>query len=84
MKRVVPNSIETWLGDNKCLLLIDELNQIPHLVDKGNETAKEFAFFLKKNFLSSKGRYFVFSSHIPSTGDQLSRYLDAQAQGVCL
>jgi hypothetical protein len=72
-------SILTWLGDKKCLLLIDELNQIPHLEEGNEEVAQMFAQFLKENFLRSFGRYFIFSSHISVTGERLSQFMDSKS-----
>jgi hypothetical protein len=58
-ENVQMDTILSWLGTSKRLLLIDELNKF-----SPNETV---AYFLKVNFLMSAGHYFVFSSHKWST-----------------
>jgi hypothetical protein len=62
--------LNVWLGDLPCVLLIDELNLVTSL-------NSDFAYYLKENFLSSKGRYFVFSSHIVTTAQKLSDCMES-------
>jgi hypothetical protein len=76
---VTSQSVLDWLGENKCLLLIDELSYITCLANAENEKAKviTFAYFLKQYFLRLKGRYFVFSSHVITTCSQLSDFMES-------
>jgi hypothetical protein len=42
---VTPNSVLDWLGDNKCLLLIDELNKINCLTDAKTRKRQNLLIF---------------------------------------
>jgi hypothetical protein len=48
------------VGQEKCILFIDELNQLEDIIDGA------LASFLRRNFLNSSGRGLVFFSHAPS------------------
>ena len=65
---VTSEDVIAWLGKTPCLLLIDELNLL--------HCGKEVAGFLKDHFLSTMGRYFVFSSHVVPASELLSKFLD--------
>nr|ABI14350.1 unknown [Pfiesteria piscicida] len=66
------------LKDQKAVLLIDELNQLIN-VDASPDDAqsRDVAAFLKEHFLSTVGRYFVFSSHIQTLSWKLSTYMES-------
>ena len=77
--------ITTWLERLKaqnvpCVLLMDEMNNFPEIMASGSEVARDFAEFLKDNFLRKKGRYFVFSSHVVGTTERLQSYLDYSSE----
>ena len=55
-----------WLGEQECILIIDELNLVEAAMNA------DFASFLKDNFLVDAGRALVFSSHVISTIDALT------------
>lgn len=65
---VTEQLIEDWLGDQACVLLIDELNNVPQTIS--------LAGFLKRNFVSRAKRYLVFTSHVLAIGGQLSQFMD--------
>ena len=68
--------LEDWLGDRKCILLIDELNNL-------GVVSRECATWLKNVFLGVSGRYLVFTSHIVSTSRKLIDYMEPRvAEGV--
>jgi hypothetical protein len=64
---VTSENVMAWLGKTPCLLLIDELNLL--------HCGREVAGFLRDHFLSTAGRYFVFSSHVVPVGEGMSRFL---------
>jgi hypothetical protein len=68
---VSQDTIVQWLGDSPCVLLIDELNKMLNA-----DNAESVAFFLRDNFLSRPGRYFVFTTHIKGTAGQLTRFMN--------
>ena len=68
-------SIIKWLGNQKCVLLIDDLNV--GTADIKKKVLRRFYKFLKDNFLSQAGRYLVFTSHAVSTTEQLLDYIDS-------
>ena len=83
--RVEPESICEWLAGKKCLLLIDEINNIKGFKEKQSGRDPEspesvFADFLRDNFLRTPGRYFVFTSHLVSTSLALKVYLDNNSE----
>ena len=71
-------SIVDWLGDNKCVLLIDELNV--GTKDAEIRELRKFYAFLKTHFLQPSGRYFVFSSHVVSTSEHVSTYMESVSE----
>lgn len=71
-----------WIGDTPCVLLIDELNNLNKLTEKNSTDAEGFGLFLKREFISKKNRYLVFSSHLLGTFSFLSEYLD-RSKGSC-
>jgi hypothetical protein len=76
---VTVQHIEEWLGDKPCVLLIDELNNLPQ--------SRPLADFLKSNFVSCANRYLVFSSHVLATIRELSEFMDGSGgskRGVVL
>ena len=62
----------TWLEGSLCVLFIDEINKL----ELNNGSGRVFSTFLQDNFLSYKGRYFVFTSHVLTTGGSLTQYMD--------
>jgi hypothetical protein len=73
---VSADAVLKWLGKTPCVLLIDELNNLTSLNDDKVQS-EPLVTFLKKHFLSSENRYFIFSSHVVSTIGQLSEYMDS-------
>jgi hypothetical protein len=76
---VAAQQVEEWLGDHPCVLLIDELNNLPQ--------SRDLAEFLKHNFVSRRNRYLVFSSHVLATTGELSSFMDGSGgskRGVVL
>jgi hypothetical protein len=76
---VAAHQVEEWLGDHSCVLLIDELNNLPQ--------TRDLAEFLKRNFVSRRNRYLVFSSHVLATTRELSSFMDGSGgskRGVVL
>jgi hypothetical protein len=70
---VTANDVESWLGDRPCLLLIDELN----VLEMEDEKERGLAYFLKSIFLTTKGRFFVFTSHrLPPPGTGVTFFMD--------
>ena len=74
--------LQTYVKNEKdMVLLIDELNQL--IVNSENEAEREAeercAVFLKENFLSKKGNYFVFTSHVQETGEDLTIYMNTES-----
>lgn len=75
---VSEKSVIQWLGRARCVLLIDELNNLENLASR--TTASEaFADFLKENFLKVAGRYFVFTTHEVFVTGQLSLLMDSKS-----
>ena len=67
--KVRAKDIEAWLGNQPCVLLVDELNNLPqswHLAD-----------FLKRNFVSPANRYLVFSSHVLAASSELAAFMES-------
>ena len=79
---------DRWLGEGRIVLIIDELNALPALTDKKRRSeTRRFGDFLKQHFLTDKGRYLLFSSHVLSTIDCFSEFIDpstGSARGVLL
>jgi hypothetical protein len=76
-ENVQKDTILSWLGTSKCVLLIDELNKFSL-----NDSVVQF---LKENFLMRAGRYFVFSSHLFTTTTQLSQFMETNSgRGVII
>lgn len=65
-----------WLGDSPTLLLVDELNNLDELTVTNSHKAAEFATFVRKFFLTPKGRFFVFTTHSLSTLESFGVLLD--------
>jgi hypothetical protein len=62
--------VESWLDVQRpCVLLIDELNLVKNL--------GRLSKMLKEVFLVKAGRYFVFSTHVSNTSEELSEYMDS-------
>lgn len=61
-------SIKDWLGQENCILFVDELNLL-------SSVSTDVANLLKGSFLSSKGRSFCFSSHLASTSHALASFV---------
>ena len=83
--------IDEWLGDEPCILMVDELNQLKALTkEEENEkitpeekrkritSTKECVLWMKKKFMGKLNRYAVFTSHNISTANKLEDYLDPQ------
>ena len=82
---VTADVIVKWLHSTSCILFIDELNNLSSISEDNTQEAVGFAEFLKKNFLSARNRYFVFSSHVVSTTGQLAKYMESSsARGVVI
>lgn len=64
--------IVTWLATHPCVLLIDELNKVDGV---DGEAGRVLGRFLRTHFLTTAGRYFIFSSHVCATTLQVSRFL---------
>ena len=71
-KKVRPGWVKEWLGDQKCILFIDELN----LLFESNK-APEVCKFLKTHFLLQSGRGLVFSSHLASISTKLVDFMSS-------
>ena len=79
---VSDESTRKWLGETRCVLLMDELNKLENLVNPTAESkrlAEKFAEFLKDNFLKSAGRYFVFTTHEVFIKRKLSNLMDSKS-----
>jgi hypothetical protein len=63
------HQVEEWLGNDPCVFLIDELNNLPQ--------SRDLAEFLKRNFVSRRNRYLVFTSHVLATTGELSAFMDS-------
>ena len=83
-----PELFVAWFGNFDILLIVDELNNLSGLDDGDRKgEAKVLGDFLKKNFLSRIGRYFVFSSHLISTVSDFGEFVQVSHgsyQGVVL
>ena len=66
--------VTDWLGNAKCILLIDELNLLEATMNE------DFAIFLKDTFLMNTGRALVFSSHVVSVNNKLTSYMHSQSE----
>jgi hypothetical protein len=66
---VTAQQVVGWLGDRPCVLLIDELNNLPQ--------SRALGEFLKRKFVSPRNRYLVFSSHVLATTGELSQFMDS-------
>lgn len=75
---VSEESVIQWLGHARCVLLIDELNNLENLASHTMES-EAFADFLKDNFLTVAGRYFVFTTHEVFITGQLSMLMDSKS-----
>ena len=73
---VTMDHIVTWLHDLPCVLLIDELN----LLKMDKSEAEQLACVLKSHFLTSMGRFFVFSSHVMPSSERLSNFMDSVSE----
>lgn len=72
---ITADEVSAFLANNQVVLLIDELNRV--------ELDKDIVLFLKKNFLTQPGRYYVFSSHLSSTDPEKAMPSDSfRAMGV--
>ena len=65
--------VESWLGNSKCILFVDELNMLEECI--GSDTVA----FLKRNFLLREGRGLVFSSHVAQLSQDLSVFMDSRS-----
>ena len=77
---VSPKAIRDWLQQTPCVLLIDELNNMKELAKKNSAPGKDLAQFLKKNFLDMQNRYLIFSSHVVTTADDFSGYMETNSE----
>jgi len=69
---VKPEQIIEWLGNNPRILLIDKLNGFSSLSTANSKASDALADFLKHHFLREENQYFVFSSHVVSTVQNLA------------
>ena len=67
-------SVMKWLGNNTCVLLIDDVNIGTTGIEK--DVMKSFCLFLKDYFLGWKGRYFVSTSDILSISLNLALHME--------
>jgi hypothetical protein len=73
---VTGDQIIEWLGDTPRILVIDELNKINLLLRADrSEVADDLGLFLKNFFLMKANSYFIFSSHIVSLTEKLSKHM---------
>jgi hypothetical protein len=73
---VTSDQIIEWLGDTPRILVIDELNKIDLLWRADHsEVADDLGLFLKSFFLMKANSYFIFSSHIVSLTEKLSKHM---------
>lgn len=61
--------INSWLGNQGCVLLVDELNNL--------QMGQDLSTFLKDFFLKPTNRFLVFSSHVLATSQQLSDFMES-------
>lgn len=69
--RVTKEWVVKWLGNEKCILFIDELNMLEDCI--GADTA----VFIKEHFLVRTGRGVVFSSHVASINQELTDFMSS-------
>jgi hypothetical protein len=62
-----------WMRDVPCVLFVDELN----LLNMRGQIAADFAHFVKSNFLTQAGRFFVFSSHVVPASPMLKDFVQS-------
>lgn len=72
--RVSPTWVEHWLGTQKCILFIDELNLLQDSI------GAKVAIFLKQHFLIQSGRGLVFSSHVASFNNLLVDFMSSRSK----
>jgi len=70
-EKASPEWVEDWLGNEKCILFIDELNLLQDSI------GTKVAFFLKQHFLIQSGRGVVFSSHVASFSNLLVDFMSS-------
>jgi hypothetical protein len=73
-KSISKESIEKWLADKPCVLLVDELNLVGNF---GLPKSEPLADVLKSMFLKQKGRYFVFTTHVVSIDAKLQDFMES-------
>jgi hypothetical protein len=74
---VSEKDVLNWLKLTPAILLVDELNSIQAFSMSNEALASPISAFLKKNFLLSANRYFIFSSHIVDTSVKLTQFMDS-------
>lgn len=62
-QRCEPKTLDNFIGETPCVLLIDELNIV------GNPLDVEASNLLKSLFLRKKNRMLAFTTHVPMTAD---------------
>jgi hypothetical protein len=82
--KLTADQISQWLNGCSCVLLVDELNLLTSLEYQESKSGREFATFVKENFLSNINRYFIFSSHVVSTLPALSTYMESVSNRAIL
>jgi hypothetical protein len=70
-------ALEAHFGDEKVVLLIDELNALCAPVDE------ELSLLIKRMFLDRPGRYLVFSTHYPLAIDVGESFIRSDSGRVC-
>eukprot|EP00978_Attheya_sp_CCMP212_P024156 scaffold75504_cov56-Attheya_sp.AAC.1 len=65
--------VKEWLGSEKCILFIDELNLLQDRIDKN------VAVFLKEYFVLRKGRGLVFASHLATLQNKLADFMFSES-----
>ena len=73
---ITAEQVSKWLKGKKCLLLIDELNNLDLKSENLKAQNIQLGRLLTKEFISTKGRCFVFSTHKITTGMDLSNYME--------
>ena len=75
---VSQKEIEEFLGNNPCILMIDEMKKELMAKDENELTLKsiEFGAFLRKNFVIRTRRYLIFTSRLFTTKNEVSNFLE--------
>ncbi|CEM32225.1 unnamed protein product [Vitrella brassicaformis CCMP3155] len=75
---VTRETIDNWLGDQPCVMLIDELNKVVKR-ERYLHMENDLGEYLKTDFLLKGQRYFVFSSHVTTIKNDLRKFLNCDS-----